>query len=176
MVILSHFKIRSKLTLLLGLSALALVASIGAAASLIHQRMFDDRVDKLRAVVQSTIAIAQSLENRVTAHDLTREQAQALLRGDIHAIRFDGGAGYVTAWTTDGTVVAHGTVPALEGKPTPVADTGGRTVLQLGADALQGSDHGVVAYAFPRPGQSTAQLKIASLHGRWCSCRASICR
>jgi methyl-accepting chemotaxis protein len=161
MRILSHLKIRTKLTLLLGMSALAVITSIGAAASIIHQRMFDDRVDKLRAVVQSTIAIAQSLEHRVTAHDLTREQALVLLRDDIHAIRFDGGAGYVTAWTTDGIVVAHGTVPALEGKPTPVADTGGRTVLQLGAEALQGSDHGVVAYAFPRPGQSVALPKIA---------------
>ena len=83
---LRHLRLRTKLTLLLGLSALALVVSIGAAASLMQQRMFDDRVDKLRAVVQSTIGIAQSLENRVTAHALTREQALAMLRDDIHAL------------------------------------------------------------------------------------------
>jgi methyl-accepting chemotaxis protein len=161
MHILSRFNLRIKLSLLLGLSALAVVISIGAAASLLRQRMVDDRVDKLRAIVQSTLAIAQSLENRVAAHALTREQALASLRDDIHAMRFDGGAGYVTAWTTDGIVVAHGTVPTLEGKPTPVADTSGRTVQQLGAAALQGSDQGVVTYAFPRPGQPTPQPKIA---------------
>jgi methyl-accepting chemotaxis protein len=100
MHILSRFNLRIKLSLLLGLSALAVVISIGAAASLLRQRMVDDRVDKLRAIVQSTLAIAQSLENRVAAHALTREQALASLRDDIHAMRFDGGAGYVTAWTT----------------------------------------------------------------------------
>jgi len=161
MRILSGLKLRTKLALLLGLSALAVVVSIGAAANLMQRRMFEDRVDKLRAVVQSTMAIAQSLEGRVSAQQLTREQALILLRDDIHAIRFDGGAGYVTAWTTDGIVVAHGTVPALEGKPTPVADASGRTVKQLGAEALRDSDHGVVSYAFPRPGQQAPQPKIA---------------
>ncbi len=68
MHILSRFKLRAKLTLLLGLSALAVVLSIGAAAWLMHDRMFSDRIDKLRAVVQSTISIAQSLESRVAAH------------------------------------------------------------------------------------------------------------
>jgi methyl-accepting chemotaxis protein len=158
--ILSHLKLRTKLALLLGLSALALVISIGAAAFLMRQRMFDDRVDKLRAVVQSTSSLAQALESQVSAQKITREQAIGMLRDDIHAMRFDGGAGYVTAWTTDGIVVAHGTVPALEGKPTPVADASGKTVLQLGEEALL-RGHGVVAYAFPRPGQSTPQPKIA---------------
>ena len=53
---LRHLRLRTKMSLLLGLSALAIVVSIGAAASLMQQRMLDDRVDKLRAVVQSTSA------------------------------------------------------------------------------------------------------------------------
>jgi hypothetical protein len=85
MKFLSRLRLRTKLALLLGLFALALVVSIGAAASLLRHRMVDDRVDKLRAVVQSTIAIAQSLEDRVLAHALTREQALALLRDDMTA-------------------------------------------------------------------------------------------
>jgi methyl-accepting chemotaxis protein len=89
MHILSRFKLRAKLTMLLGLSALAVVLSIGAAAWLMHDRMFGDRIDKLRAVVQSTISIAKSLESRVAVHQLTREQALALLRDDVHALRFD---------------------------------------------------------------------------------------
>jgi methyl-accepting chemotaxis protein len=40
MHILSRFKLRTKLTLLLGLSALAVVISIGAAAWLSQERMF----------------------------------------------------------------------------------------------------------------------------------------
>jgi methyl-accepting chemotaxis protein len=160
MRILSHLKIRTKLTLLLGMSALAVIASIGAAASIIHQRMFDDRVDKLRAVVQSTIAIAQSLEHRVTAHDLTREQALVLLRDDIHAIRFDAGGGYVFAQTLGNIFVLHGANPALEGKPSSVVNENGTSLTELIRDALRHSDGGTVAYMFPKPGQTEQQPKV----------------
>ncbi len=159
MRILSHLKLRTKLTLLLGLSALALVASIGAAASIIHQRMFDDRVDKLRAVVQSTIAIAQSLENRVTAHALTREQALALLRDDVHAMRFDDGVGYVFAQTLDNILVLHGATPALEGKPSPAVDENGRLLTDLIRDALRSSDerHCRLSVSQARAGRAAAE-------------------
>jgi methyl-accepting chemotaxis protein len=73
MNILSRLRLRTKLALLLGLSALGLVASIAAGASLMHQRMLDDRVDKLRAVVQSAMGFAQSLEKQVTVGRITRE-------------------------------------------------------------------------------------------------------
>jgi methyl-accepting chemotaxis protein len=160
MHILSHLKIRTKLTLLLGMSALALVVSIGAAASLMRQRMFDDRVDKLRAVVQSTIAVAQSLEERVLTHALTREQALTLLRDDVHAMRFDAGTGYVFAQTLDNIFVLHGTTPALEGKPSQVVDENGRPLTGLIRDALRNSDSGTVSYMFPKPGQTERQQKV----------------
>ena len=161
MHLLSHLQLRTKLAALLGLSALALVATIAFAASLLHERMIDDRVDKLRAVVQTAQGLAQSLENQVAAQQISREQAISQFRSAVHAIRFDEGAGYLTAWTNDGIIIAHGTAPAIEGKPTPVADADGKTVQQLGEAALHEGDHGVVAYAFPRPGQTTAQPKIA---------------
>jgi methyl-accepting chemotaxis protein len=160
MRILSHLKIRTKLTLLLGMSALALVASIGAAASLIHQRMFDDRVDKLRAVVQSTIAIAQSLEERVLAQAITRDQALALLRDDVHAMRFDAGTGYVFAQTLDNIFVLHGAAPALEGKPSQVVNEIGRPLTELIREALRNGESGTVSYMFPKPGQTERQQKV----------------
>ncbi len=132
MHILSRLRLRTKLVLLVGLAALALVASIGIAASLLRQRMFDDRVDKLASVVNATIGVAASLEGQVAAHRLEHDQAIEQFRNAVHSIRFDGGAGYVAAWTSDGIMVAHGTAPALEGKPTPVADAGGRTVHAAG--------------------------------------------
>ncbi len=161
MHVLSHLRLRTKLAILMGLSALALMASSGIAASLLRQRMIDDRIGKLAAVVNTTIGIAMSLEGQVAARQLTREQAFDQFRDAVHAIRFDDGAGYLTAWTSQGIVLAHGTVPALENKPTPVADSGGRTVLQLGEAALRGGDHGVVTYAYPRPGQTQPRPKIA---------------
>lgn len=160
---LRDFRLRTKLTLMLGLSAVAVVVSIGAAASITQQRMFNDRVDKLRAVVQSAVSIAQSLENRVAAHQLTHEQALALLRDDIHAIRFDGGGGYVYAQTMDNIVVAHGANPAMEGKPGPttVHDENGRPIADTIRDTLTHASDGTVSYSFPKPGQTKEQPKVA---------------
>src|SRR6187397_403264 len=160
MNILSRFKLRTKLSLLLGFSALAIVISIGAAAWLMQQRMLHDRIDKLRAVVQSTISIAQSLESRVAAHQLTREQALGLLREDVHALRFDNGTGYVFAETLDDVIVLHGAVPALEGKPSPPAkNENGRLVTDMIRDAVSNSAEGTIAYLFAKPGQSGLQPK-----------------
>ena len=161
MHVLSHLRLRTKLAALMGLSAIALIATVAVASSLLHQRMIDDRVDKLRAVVQTAQGLAQSLENQVAGHQISHEQAIAQFRGAVHTVRFDDGAGYLVAWTNDGTVIAHGTLPTIEGKPTPVGDADGRTILQLGEAALHGGDHGVVVYSFPRPGQTTPQPKIA---------------
>ena len=161
MNVLSRLRLRTKLALLMGMSALALVASIGVAASVMHRRMIDDRAETLRAVVDTSLGLAQSLENQVAGHLLTHAQALEQFRNAVHTIRFNSGTGYLTAWTTDGIVTAHGTALALEGKPTPVADASGRTVLQLGEAALRGGDSGIIAYAFPRPGQTTPQPKIA---------------
>ncbi len=136
MTLLSRFKLRTKLVLLLGLSALALVVSIGMAASLTHQRMIDDRIDKLRAVVQSAVGIAQVLESQVTAHQLTREQALEHLRTDIHGMRFDGGSGYISV-RREPMILIHGADPSLEGKPSATKDANGRPLSDLIQDALE---------------------------------------
>ena len=50
MSLLSHLRLRTKLALLLGLSALGLVAAAGLGAVMLHERMIDDRVEKLHAI------------------------------------------------------------------------------------------------------------------------------
>ena len=70
MLILSRLKLRSKMILLLGLSALALVVAIGVAASVMRARMVDDRVSKLTAIVQSVRGLATALESKVAAHQM----------------------------------------------------------------------------------------------------------
>ena len=161
MNILSRLRLRTKLALLLGLSVLTLVAVIVVAASLVRQRMVEERIDKDRAIVQATIGIAQALEHRVAARQLTREQALSMLRDDIHAMRFDAGAGYVYAQTMDNTIVLHGASPALEGRPSPATDADGRLVTELIRDVLRDADDGVVSYTFPRPGQTQRQPKVS---------------
>jgi len=156
---LSHVRLRTKLILLLGLSVVAVVVSIGAAASLMRQRMYDDRVDTLRSVVQSALAIAQSLQNRVDSHELTHDEAFARFAADIHAIRFAAGLGYLTAQNDDGVMLLHATVPAMEGKKSTTKDANGVWITDLVRDVLRNHDEGVINYPFPKPGQTEPLLK-----------------
>jgi methyl-accepting chemotaxis protein len=157
----NHLRIRTKLALLLGLSALAVVASIASGAMTVHDRMLQDRVDKLRAVVQSTVGIAQAVEAQVAAKTLTHDQAVERLREVLRPMRFDDGSGYVTMSADDGTVIIQPADPSREGKPSTAKDANGRPLNALYADALRNSDGGVVRYEFPRPGQTQILGKIA---------------
>ena len=106
MNILSRFKLRTKLGLLL---ALSVAAMLGIGATTLRQRMLDDRLDKFRSEVSSTVALAAALEVRVGAQEITRQQAQDLFHEEIRAIRFDHGTGYIAV--TDlrtGYVFMHG--------------------------------------------------------------------
>ena len=57
--VLGRLRVRTKLILLLGLTILALILSIGASSVLMEERMMADRIDKLRAIVQSAIGVAE---------------------------------------------------------------------------------------------------------------------
>jgi methyl-accepting chemotaxis protein len=162
MHILSRLRLRTKLALLMGLSALALVASIAVASSIVHEHMLDDRLDKLRSLSLAAAGVAQALEDQTAAHAMTHEQAVDQLRKAIHAIHFDAGAGYIVAQTLDpDIVVAHGGNPAFEGKGSPAKDAAGRPLTDLLREALGTGTEAVVAYQFPKPGQTRPAPKVS---------------
>jgi methyl-accepting chemotaxis protein len=160
MRLLNYLKLRTKLGLLIGLSVLTLVASIATTGVLLRQRIVEERVDKMHAIVDTAVGLAGALEQRVAAGQISREQAQSMMRDDIHAMRFDQGIGYVYVTTADNILVMHGASSALEGKPSPATNENGRLVIELIREALAHSDTGVISYTFPKPGQTVRQPKI----------------
>ena len=160
MRILSHLMLRTKLSLLLGLSALAVVASVGLGAWQLQQRMLDDRIDKLRATTQMILGWAQALEQQVVAGQLTHQAAVAQLAAAVHVMHFDNGDGYIGFQSRDGLVLAHGGNPKLEGKPAGGRNSSGRSTSDLAWAALQAGDEGVIFYSTPRPGQTEPQPKV----------------
>jgi methyl-accepting chemotaxis protein len=161
MTLLSRLKLRTKLTLLLGLSALAVVVSIGAGASLMHARMINDRIDKVRAVVLAATGFAQSLQAQVDAHQISREQALATFRDEVHRVRFGAADDYLLIQTLDGMVVMHGGDPTREGKPTASKDASGRSTGELIRDVPRTADDGVIWYEALKPGNTAPQAKIS---------------
>ena len=55
--------------------------------------------------------------------------------------------------------------PKLEGTASKVTDSRGRSLTSLIAAALRNADKGVVNYAFPKPGQTMPQPKVACVAG-----------
>ncbi len=164
MRILSDLSIRTRLCTLMGLATVAVIAAILSGASALRQRMVDDRIDKLQAVVLGARGYAAGLQAEVTAGHLTADQAFATLGRYVHLLRFDHGDGYLTLSKFDGVLLLHGADPTREGKLSTAADSSGRPIAALAADALQdGRDSGVISYDFPKPGQTTPVPKLASI-------------
>ncbi|MBS0640144.1 MAG: cache domain-containing protein, partial [Proteobacteria bacterium] len=161
MQVFSYLSFKAKLALLMGLSALALIISTTLAATFLHTRMVDDRIDNLRAVVESAVGIAASLEKQVAANELTREQAFERFRVIAHSIRVDGGSGYIVAQDRGNRTVVHGTRPELEGKASPSRSSDGRNIADLTWETLRNADTGIITYDFPRPGATRPVPKIA---------------
>jgi methyl-accepting chemotaxis protein len=164
MNILSRLRFRAKLGLLLGLSIAAMIA-IGAVGGMtLYQRMLDDRVDKYRALVASAVSIAAGLETRVVAHEITRDEAMALFRSDIHALRFDNGGGYLSVIDAGtGTVLIFGLNPKLDGTQSGVDIATKQPISRLVIEAVRSSDEGTASYMYPKPGQSEPLRKTVAV-------------
>jgi methyl-accepting chemotaxis protein len=154
-MLLNRLRLPMKFALLIALSAVAAIAIGAVGASTLHQRMLDDRLDKLDSLVSSTVALAGALNARAVAGEMTREQALDLFHREVRAIRYDGGTGYISVVDMDsGNVVMHGVNPALEGKPSISPDI---------ANAVRSSDHGTTSYMFPKPGQTEPLRKTVAV-------------
>ena len=164
-MVLHRLKLPIKLALVVALSTTAAVAIAAMGAMTLHESMFNDRIDKLKTVVSATVGIARSLEDQVASHDLSHEQAIEQLRRDIHAIRFDAGAGFVTvADMRTSTIVINGGNPALEGKPSSIDVATGKQISSLVFEAVRSSDEGMASYWFPKPGQKEPLRKIVLIN------------
>ena len=164
MNVLSRLRLGTKITILLGLCAAAMIAIALTGAVTLRQHMMDDRADKLRAIVSSTLTVAASLEARAAAHEITRDQAIDLFHRNVRAIRFDDGTGYVAV--TDlgtGHVLMHGVNQALEGKPNPLDAATGKSIADVLRDAVRTSDAGTTSYMYPKPGKTDPLRKVVAV-------------
>jgi len=163
MRVLQRLTLRAKLFMLLALAAVGLATAIVAGVSIMHGRMLADRIDKVRAVGQAAIGFAASLEADAQAGRLTRDAAIARFRDQIHTVRFGTNGDYLLLQRDDGTVVAHGGNPALEGQPSASHDNAGRGTAELIATGLGTADQGVIRYLALKPGETAPQAKVSAV-------------
>lgn len=158
---LSRLKIGHRLLLLVGIGGTALVLLAGIFIAGERDRMVADRLDKVRAVVEVGIGLAEVMDAQVRDGTLTRGQAEAFLQRSFESMWFDG-TEYLFAWTRNGVSVAHGALPQLVGQRRwDLQDGQGNYIVRdLVAAAQSSPDGGTSTYHWPRNGSDVPVEKI----------------
>jgi len=161
MNLLNRLKIKAKLFIVLGVSAAALLITVAIAASVLYRSMFDERIAKLHAVVELASGVAQDLESQVAAGKLTHEDAINRFRSAVHTMWYDNHQDYIMAFTMDGTTIANGANPSLEGtNRSQNRDANGKLITGSMIDVLRTAEEGITDYVYPKPGQTVPLPKL----------------
>ena len=102
---LNNMKIGSKLAILVGMALVGLCAAGTLAAYLMQQEMMNARIEQTHAVVDMARNMAAGLQKQVEAGQLTKEAAIAEFGKRGNTLTYDGGAGYLFAYTMEGITV-----------------------------------------------------------------------
>jgi diguanylate cyclase (GGDEF)-like protein len=165
-MLLGRLKVSARFLLVLAIGLVFQAAiSIG---SLVHlrQSLVQDRVVEVKHLLDSaysTVVYYHELASRGQMSDFEARRAAA---GAVRAMHYDG-SNYFFIWDLDGTGIAHGAQPALEGKNflhSPDADKNpvvAYMVRRLIDVANSDQKEGVTTYRIPRNGQTVPLEKIA---------------
>ena len=161
MVLVDNLKIMTKLWVLLGIFVFSLAFAIGMGASILHQKMIDDRVSKLHGLVETMHGLAQALEKKAAAGEFSREEATNRFRGAIQNMWYDDHHNYGFAIGLDGVTLVNPAAPQYDGKKAEIKADNGKLVVDMLAEAVERQPEAIVAYRFPKPGQSEPTDKLA---------------
>jgi methyl-accepting chemotaxis protein len=163
MTLLNRFSIKTKLALVLALAAASLVLLAGVAATLLHQRMVEDRVAKLRSVVETVHGLAQSLENEGKAGKLSHDDVLARFRAGVNGMWYDDHHGYVFVSALDGQSIANAADPTQVGSNTitNAKDENLKQVVLQMVEIMKHQGEATIRYSYHKPGQTELLPKIA---------------
>src|SRR5580658_3454407 len=157
---LNLLRIKAKLAIIVAICALALPVALAFAASLQRERMMDDRLAELRALVDVAYGLADSLEKEAVAGTITREEAIARFRSDLRAMWYDNHENYIVMGSMDNRWMLHPAVPQVEGtEGSKDIDKPGTYLITYFTEALASADDAIVHYRYARPGQEERLAK-----------------
>jgi methyl-accepting chemotaxis protein len=158
---LSRLSVAAKLTALAAVTALAVIGLSAMSLYNGYQQLRQDRLELVKAVVDSTRSYADSVYARADAGEITEDEAFALLRGFINGVRFNG-EDYLFAYSMDGVGRIHPINASLEGKSLlGVKDKNGTHIVQDMIDGIKADGEAVVEYYWPKPGVDGDVLKLS---------------
>lgn len=159
--ILSRLSVAAKLTALATVTAFAVIGLSAMSLYNGYHQLRADRLEMVKAVVDSTRSYADSVYARADSGEITEDEAFALLRGFINGVRFNG-EDYLFAYSMDGVGRIHPINASLEGKSLlGVTDKNGTHIVQEMIDGIEADGNAVVEYYWPKPGVDGDVLKLS---------------
>ncbi|RQW29046.1 methyl-accepting chemotaxis protein [Rhodobacteraceae bacterium CH30] len=151
---------RSKLYLLVALAVSGLIVLGMTALYMQRQALLDDRIDKVKGLVESTVSMVGFYEDEARQGRLATEQAQRLALAAISRQRFDGEE-YFFVLDRELSWIAHGVNPKLVGQSIRgKTDANGADLGALFGTSIQRGG-GVVEYVWAKPGAAAPVGKIS---------------
>ena len=162
---LNQISIRTKLLSAVLAMAVAICCVTGIALWSMYQRMYQDRVNVLKAMVDAGYSLAEKFEAAAVAGQLTREDAQARFKDALLKIRYSGDE-YLFAHTYDQVGFAHPS-PKLMGKDVSgIKDSNGVPVIPALLDIVRKQNEGTYAYDWPlRQDDPKTAVKLSYVKG-----------
>ena len=160
-MVLKNFSIRSKLLSLVLAATVAIGCIAGSALWFSYQRMYQDRVNTLRALVEAGHSLAVKFEADAAAGKITREEAQARFKEALLAIHYSGEE-YLFAHSYEMVGFAHPN-PKLMGKDVSgIKDANGVFVIPEMVRIAKTQNEGTYAYDWPlRPDGPKTAVKLS---------------
>ena len=129
---------------------MACIAIVGAGLYLSYNRMYQDRVDLLRFMVEAGHSIATKFEAEVVSGHLSREEAQARFKQALLAIRYSGKE-YLFANTYTAVGFAHPNEKLMGKDLTSVNDAKGVAIFPAMASIVKNKGEETTPITGPAP-------------------------
>ncbi len=156
----SVHSIRAKLLILQGLFIVAILAAGVWSAYAKRAMMVAGYENSIRAVVESSLTILKSYDERAAKGEFSKEEAQKRVKDTLRPLRFSGNE-YMFAYEYDGTNMFHPIRPDVEGtrKLAEFKDINGVFVVKELARLSRGGG-GFLTYHFPKATGTEPQPKL----------------
>jgi methyl-accepting chemotaxis protein len=158
--LLNNFSIQTKLLSLVLVTTIAICCIAGAALWFNYQRMYQDRVNTVRSMVEVGHSLAAKLEAEAAAGRMTREEAQTRFKEAVIAIRYSGQE-YIFANSYDLVAFAHPN-PKLMGRDVSgLKDSNGIPIIAELLKIARAKNEGTYTYDWPlRPDDAKTGVKL----------------
>jgi len=161
MNIFNNIRIGYKLYILTAIMALGMLGIMLLALNIGRAQMMEDRVTSLRWIVETVVGITAKLDARVTAGDISKDEAISQLSEIIAGMRYEGSE-YIFAYDYNSVTLIHAGKPELVGQNhSNLKDPTGIYPIRGMSELARTKGEGGFAYMWPKAGSVEPYAKYS---------------